>query len=522
MAPDPSGEVGTPTTNTLQPFDEHPAQSGTLATTGDTLTSRGTALLDYEALRQVARNPAQAGWDGLASAELAGADQPVRQGAVRTSADLIWTGSVVKLWADSVHDFNAEVRRTIGERDRQLRDHPLVEQSNRPDWPPPNGPADIYTRDSLEEQDGIRGAATRRWHAAHNVLLEAQGRAVAMLRDGPTAANIRMLRSQGAIASLYTGVFTAYPDALSDDIRLMTLNVGGGHGNALWESDGMDPGDVDELAERIAAGDVDVATLQEVWQMDVEELEEKLEELTGDDWDMHFVQASTKVRCDDDLAGTVHLDQPFGNLIAVRRGDGVAYSELVGTEKLDEPGDDGSDGRAAVSVRVYTENGGSVDVATAHTDTSGDIDDDEARAHQIEQTQQLAESIASGGPTIVTGDFNSTRATDDATGDALNGIVQDGYTDAGGAVGPTSDNGRGRPIDFVFTSDDLGVSDPSRVNGDSPDKEGDDSDLSDHDGIAVDVSVPVRAGATPIPDDEIPPDTDFDDDDRYGADNELD
>src|SRR5688500_1154553 len=76
----------------------------------------------------------------------------------------------------------------------------------------------------------------------------------------------------------------------TDDLRLMTLDVGGGAGNMVYESDGMDPGDVNELALRIANEGVDVAALQEVWKMDLPELERQLEHITGDDWDLHFAQ----------------------------------------------------------------------------------------------------------------------------------------------------------------------------------------------------------------------------------------
>jgi len=276
-----------------------------------------------------------------------------------------------------------------------------------------------------------------------------------------------------------------------DELRILNLNAGGGFGNMVYQSDGMDPGDVDELAQRIADGDADVATLQEVWEMDLPELERQLERLTGDEWDLHFAEASTKARADDDWAGTVYFDRSFGNVVAVRRGDGVIASELVGTQKLDAPGDDGSDGRVAISVRVYTENGGTVDVVTAHTDYGGV--GDEARAQQIEDLRRFAEAGADGGPVIITGDLNATRSGGEPVNEAIDGLVTEhGYTDAGD-VGPTSDYGHGRRIDFIFTSDGIGVGTPERVQGDSPDKEGEDRDLSDHDGMVVDVEIPVPA-----------------------------
>lgn len=287
--------------------------------------------------------------------------------------------------------------------------------------------------------------------------------------------------------------FPPSPDAIdrprSDGLRVMTLNVGGGYKNEPWNSDGMDPGDVDELARRIASQEVDVATLQEVWQMDLPELERQLEQITGDGWDLHFAQASTKPRWDDDWAGTVYFNQPFGNVVAVRKGEGVAGSQLVGEQKLDAPGDDGSNGRVAISVRVFTDDGASVDIVTAHTDYGGVSE--EARAQQLEDLRTFAESGAAGRPVIITGDLNDTIGDDDPTSRTLRDYVAGhGYTDAGD-IGPTSDYGHGQRIDFIFASSGIEAGTPQRVEGDTPDKDGEDRDLSDHDGIVVDVQVPV-------------------------------
>jgi len=87
----------------------------------------------------------------------------------------------------------------------------------------------------------------------------------------------------------------------------------------------------------------------------------------------------------------------------------------------------------------------------------------------------------------------ATRSGGEPVNEAIDGLVTEhGYTDAGD-VGPTSDYGHGRRIDFIFTSDGIGVGTPERVQGDSPDKEGEDRDLSDHDGMVVDVEIPVPA-----------------------------
>jgi endonuclease/exonuclease/phosphatase family metal-dependent hydrolase len=277
------------------------------------------------------------------------------------------------------------------------------------------------------------------------------------------------------------------------EISLLNLNAAGGHGNGYRDSDGMDPGDVDELAERIVSSDVDVATLQEVWEQDVDELEEELEERTGNEWDLHFVKASDKYRADDGgfpIRGDANED--FGNVVAVQLGDGVTSSEVVGTQKLDGSGDawHGSDGRSAISVRLTTEEGSTLDVVTAHTDTAGNIEDPELRAQEISLVREFAEDTADGRPVVIAGDFNATIDDGEATGDALQDYVDAGYTDAGENVGGTADKGHGLRIDYVFASSDLTVSNPTRVQGDSLDHDGEDDDLSDHDGIRVEVSVP--------------------------------
>lgn len=296
--------------------------------------------------------------------------------------------------------------------------------------------------------------------------------------------------------------------APSDPITVLNLNVSGGHGNKPYDSDGMDPGDIDELATRIIEGDADVATLQEVWEQDLPALERELEERTGDEWDLHFAEASKKVRFDDDLFATAHLNQPFGNAVLVRRGEGVAYSEIAGREKIDSPGDvgDGSDGRSAIAVRVHTADGGSFVVATAHTDTAGDIADPEERAREIAEVRRFAEGVAGDDPVVVTGDFNAVIDGDDATAEALQDYVDAGYADAGD-IGPTSDFGSGRRIDFVFTGEGIIAGDPERLDGDSPDHEGQDADLADHDGILVDISVPTDGEG--IDPDDIPEGSDF-------------
>lgn len=127
--------------------------------------------------------------------------------------------------------------------------------------------------------------------------------------------------------------------------------------------------------------------------------------------------------------------------------------------------------------------------------------DASTQADQIEDLRETTEEYGGGAPSIITGDLNHVITDADPQGEALQDYVDDGYTDAGEDVGATSDFGYDRRIDYIFTSDELTAGDADRVQGDSPDHEGEDRDLSDHDGIVVDVDVPASADRADSPDD---------------------
>lgn len=277
-------------------------------------------------------------------------------------------------------------------------------------------------------------------------------------------------------------------------VTIVDMNVGQGHKNVVkpWEdaSEGTDPGDMDEIARRIVDGHADVATLQEVFFKDSASLKLALEQQTGDEWDIYFGTASHKWQENDNWTHTMYPNMAFGQLIAVRHGTGITSSEKVARRKLDEPGDDGSDGRAMLQVRLHLENGGVLDVATAHTDYDGVTED--AMGQQVRDVRTIAERLSGGGPLVVTGDFNHTIRDHNPSGDALREFTDEGYSDAGN-IGRTSEYGHGRRIDYVFVQDGLHSGTPHRVQGDSPDHRGEDHDASDHDGISVTVDVPPRS-----------------------------
>jgi hypothetical protein len=125
-------------------------------------------------------------------------------------------------------------------------------------------------------------------------------------------------------------------------VRLVNLNIGSGNdNNNLGDYPGVGPEEVDNLASRLAREDADVVTMQEVFSDDLDDLEEELERRTGDEWNVHFGEASEKARYTDPLSwlDPDHISDDFGNAVLVREGEHIAGSETVGDAiKLDEPG----------------------------------------------------------------------------------------------------------------------------------------------------------------------------------------
>jgi hypothetical protein len=148
-------------------------------------------------------------------------------------------------------------------------------------------------------------------------------------------------------------------------VRLVNLNVGSGNdNNNLGDYPGVGPEEVDDLADQLDDEDADIVTLQEVFEDDLDDLEEQLEERTGDEWNVHFGEASEKARFTDPLSwlDPDHASDPFGNAVLVREGESIEGSERVGERiKLDEPGSDvetpdgtigDGEGRSGVQVEI--------------------------------------------------------------------------------------------------------------------------------------------------------------------------
>ncbi|MEV4617426.1 hypothetical protein AB0J74_01760 [Asanoa sp. NPDC049573] len=134
-------------------------------------------------------------------------------------------------------------------------------------------------------------------------------------------------------------------------LRMLNYNIqqGGGGNNWLHRGPGTDPGDFGDLAQRMIDGDVDVATLQEVFRGGAEELERELNERAapGEHYEVHFGEASDKYQWSNGGVPVVGGSSDFGNAVVVRTGNGVS-SDFDSVSDLG-PGDEG---RSTTKVRV--------------------------------------------------------------------------------------------------------------------------------------------------------------------------
>lgn len=144
------------------------------------------------------------------------------------------------------------------------------------------------------------------------------------------------------------------------------------------------------------------------------------------------------------------------------------------------------------SLNVYTTH--------VHSPSRGEVGaDDQERADQINTAvDTLAETP---GDTVFTGDLNidydspreghdGVPERDTESAQAVGRLESElGYENAGDAAGPTANYGDepdDGQIDYVFTSPGLVPENARKVEGDPEHNE----DLSDHDGIAVDIAIP--------------------------------
>ncbi|MFC8044470.1 hypothetical protein [Nocardia sp. NPDC057353] len=160
--------------------------------------------------------------------------------------------------------------------------------------------------------------------------------------DGKLDGSIAVLRS--AMDKL-----DGWSDAWSGrTLRMLNYNIQqGGGGNRMPLPPAFRYDDIRGLAQRLQIGDIDIATLQEVFRDDAQVLQNELNAhaAPGEKWEVNFGQGSNKAN----LEGPWKTND-FGNVVVVRTRDGVS---ATGTSVTDlGPGDEG---RSVIEVEVELE-----------------------------------------------------------------------------------------------------------------------------------------------------------------------
>lgn len=180
--PFPTGGTDT----ALAPFDRHPASLTLLDDAIGRLQRLSEQTVD---LRQGTDGRFQLAvhhWEGLAAPELQAAPTGVRRDAVEGGGALLWLGGALSYWRGQVELFNA----TVADLERQR------EEARSSRWGVPAGPEFEYER-TLARQEHEH-ELRQRWQSAYALHVEEGSATVAaMLRDGPSADHLRLLRESG-------------------------------------------------------------------------------------------------------------------------------------------------------------------------------------------------------------------------------------------------------------------------------------------------------------------------------------
>lgn len=451
----------------LEPFEQHPADPATIRASGEDLMALARALIDQESLMLSVFRWLPAHWSGVASDELRNAPEPVSRAAQESVVRHSFGGAVLNYWAEQVESFNNTVL-TIRATLNFTRSLPLF------------------------DPETVTANARRDWRTAHNkYIVDGGERTAQMLAEGPTSANIAQLREfdvlPGGRDEVFPDLWRELVPPTSDEVTLLNLNIGMGYKDDLGNERGTEIDEIEAIARIIANSDADIVTLQEVWGLDRiigndhyrGMLEAELHRLTGRDWHLYYSETTTTQLKDGDRV--VMDDIPYGHLVAVQYGEGITNSHQLYDQEINV---EAREPRRVLGVQVHTDGGGVLNVAGTHISTqdgSGSSDGEQAR--QINAIHDIVTN--DGVPTVVAGDFNQRPGNSDA-GQALGGFTSGGYTDVGRDERATHEAGH---IDHVLTESGLRPHNVSIVEGD-PDGSGGGSQLSDHDGILVDLDVP--------------------------------
>ncbi|QSB15675.1 hypothetical protein JQS43_04835 [Natronosporangium hydrolyticum] len=184
----PHSPAGRSTDVSLAPFEKHPADLGELETVADRLTRLADRGIDLEGMTDRRFQPAVDSWDGLASAELRAAPQPVRQRAEQSIGALAWAAAPLHFWREQVRLFNSRV-----DGIETLR---AEARTNR--WGVPEG--DAFDQELVLARAEHERQMRDRWREAHQQFIDEGAQAAAgMLRQGPTADNLALLTAAGVL-----------------------------------------------------------------------------------------------------------------------------------------------------------------------------------------------------------------------------------------------------------------------------------------------------------------------------------
>jgi endonuclease/exonuclease/phosphatase family metal-dependent hydrolase len=452
----------------LEPFEEHPADPAAIRASGEELMAVARTMIDQESLMLQVFTWLPAHWSGVASEELRHQPAPVRRAAQESVVRHSWAGAVLGYWAEQVESFNntvSTIRTTLN-----------------------------FTRSLPFFDPEVATANARRdWRTAHEkYIVDGGERTAQMFAEGPTSANIAQMREFEVLPAGRDGVFPdlwqeLYPPT-SDEVRLLNFNIGMGYEDTFGNERGTEPEEIGRIARMIANSNADIVTLQEVWGLESvlgDErrrglLESELERLTGRDWQLYYSH-TVDTKLEDGDGHVLEPDIPYGHLVAVQYGEGVTGSERLFDERISV---EANEDRRALGLQVQTEGGGQLNVVNTHISTqdgSGSSDGEQAR-----QIDAIHDTVRNDGvPTVVAGDFNQDPETSGAGAEILD-FVRDGYVDTGNDERATHEGGH---IDHVLAEGGLRPNNVRIIEGD-PDGSGGGSELSDHDGILVDLEVP--------------------------------
>lgn len=197
MKPGSGGGSGTG----LAPFERHPASPDAIEDNAGELASKANTALEADETTRRAFDPAIDSWDGVCSAELRAAPEPIRRDAFQMSSHLTWAAVPLRYWASRVRTFNHKVDSIA---------NGLHEQGPRYGATGENGkPPSQDTIDSARE--AATAAARGEYYQAHSTyIIDGAATAVSMFRDGPTVENVKKAKEVDAIPA-DNGAFTIFP-----------------------------------------------------------------------------------------------------------------------------------------------------------------------------------------------------------------------------------------------------------------------------------------------------------------------